>query len=234
MERIAKLIARAGVCSRRQAEILIAERRVQIDGKIIDSPAIKVNEQNIVKVDGREIITHSTRLWIYHKPKGLITSHKDEKDRPTVFDKLPKYLPRVISVGRLDYNTEGLLLLTNDGELSRFLELPTAGLVRMYRVRVYGKIDMRHLQELQKGIVIDNISYKPVKIELEHQKGDNSWLIVSITEGKNREIRKIFEYFNLQVNRLIRISYGPFELGNLPVGEVYELTDKDILKIGYK
>ncbi len=227
MERIAKIIARSGICSRRDAEKLILEGKVTVDGKLIDSPALNVGEENVITVNGKVIgAKETTRLWRYHKPKGLITSHKDPKGRPTVFDSLPKYLPRVISVGRLDFNTEGLLLLTNDGELSRKMELPANAWTRRYRVRVHGKIDEKKLSSLKKGITIEGIRYGEIIATIEKIQGTNAWLNVAITEGKNREVRKVMKALELEVTRLIRVSYGPFHLGNLASGEVSEVSTK--------
>ena len=192
-ERIAKVIARSGICSRREAEELITEGRVMVNGVIV------------------------------HKPRGYITTSKDPGGRETIFDILPKHLPRVITVGRLDINTEGLLILTNDGEASRYMELPKTAWNRTYRARVHGIVDMERLKKLEKGIRIDGVAYGSIKVEMEQERDFNSWLSVSLSEGKNREIKKVFEYFGLQVNRLIRTSFGPFQLGNLPVGAVKEV-----------
>ena len=225
--RLAKLMARSGVCSRRDAEELIKQKRVMVNGEIVDTPAFNVEETDVVLLDGEKLPkTEAVRLWLYHKPAGLIVSHKDEKDRPTVFDHLPEELPRVISVGRLDLNSEGLLLLTNSGELSRKLELPSNGWVRRYKVRVYGYVDADKFLCLQKGIEIEGVSYGAIKVQIESQQGANSWLMVSLTEGKNREIRKVMKYLGLEVSRLIRLSYGPFQLGSLPKGEVKEIPPK--------
>lgn len=227
-ERIAKRIARAGLCSRRDAERWIADGRVQVNGKVLDSPACVVGLEDKIIVDGKALQgEESVRLFLYHKPAGLVTTHKDEKGRETVFDKLPKGLPRVVSVGRLDLNTEGLLLLTNDGGLSRFLELPSTGWSRKYRVRVMGTVDPKRLEALKKGITIEGVNYKSIEAVLEQeQKGANSWISVTLREGKNREIRRVMEALNLQVNRLIRVSYGPFNLGKLPVGGVQEIEER--------
>lgn len=228
-ERIAKRIARSGVCSRRAAEKLIEEERVTVDGNLVTTPATIVTDRSSIKIDG-ELLKDSehTRLWLFHKPRGIITSHKDTHGRETVFDLLPPDLPRVISIGRLDYNTEGLLLLTNDGELSRYLELPETGWVRRYRARVYGKVKMRALEGLKNGSVINGVEYGPITIEHDknQSKGHNNWLTLSLKEGKNREIRKVLESFNLKVNRLIRLSYGPFQLGNLPESQTKEVAYK--------
>ena len=226
-ERIAKFMARSGVCSRRQAEELIKQGRVTVDGKLIESPAFNVEGTENIRLDGEKLPQiESTRLWIYHKPVGLLTTHKDTQNRPTVFDMLPPEMPRVISVGRLDLNSEGLLLLTNSGELSRKLELPENAWSRRYKVRVHGRIDQAKLKELEKGVTIDGVSYGAVKIELESQSGSNSWLLITLNEGKNREIRKLMKSIGLEVARLIRLSYGPFQLGNLKKGEVREVAQK--------
>lgn len=226
-ERIAKRIAGAGVCSRREAETLIAEGRVKVNGKKISSAALNVSEKDAVVVDGKLLQPRSeTRLWLYHKPAGLVTTHKDEQGRKTVFEALPKTLPRVISIGRLDLNSEGLLLLTNDGSLARKLELPATGWIRRYRVRAYGGITPSMLEGMKKGVTIDGINYGSIEATLDSQKGDNSWLTVSLREGKNREIRRIFEHYGCTVSRLLRLSYGPFQLGSLAKGEVKEVTGK--------
>ena len=225
--RIAKLIARSGLCSRRDAEDLIKQGRITINGNVITSPAVNVEGNEKILVDGEKLPkTDKTRLWIYHKPSGLVTSHKDEKNRPTVFDYLPSGMPRVISVGRLDLNSEGLLLLTNNGELSRRLELPANAWVRRYKVRVYGEIKPERLQSLQNGVIVDGVEYGAIKVEIESKQGANSWLIVSLSEGKNREVRKVMKHIGLEVSRLIRLSYGPFQLGNLKKGEVREIPYK--------
>lgn len=220
-ERIAKVMARAGLCSRREAEVWILEGRVSVDGTILDSPAVCVTPENCIMVDGKLLPQKAPpRLWLYHKPKGLVTSHKDELGRPTLFEALPKNLPRVISVGRLDLNSEGLILLTNDGELARHLELPSTGWVRTYRVRVHGRVDPQILKTLKNGITVEGIHYGAITATLERQQGDNAWLLVSLKEGKNREVRRVFEYLGWPVNRLIRTHYGPYELGSLKPGEV--------------
>ena len=225
--RIAKLMARSGVCSRRTAEELIKQGRVTVNGEVIDSPAFNVEGNEKILLDGEKLPkTDMTRLWLYHKPAGLVTSHKDEKERPTVFDNLPAGLPRVISVGRLDLNSEGLLLLTNNGELSRKLELPSNGWIRRYKVRVFGDADAKKLQKLQNGIVVDGVEYGSIKVEIESRQGANTWLVVSLNEGKNREIRKVMKHLGLEVSRLIRLSYGPFQLGSLKKGEVKEVPQK--------
>lgn len=225
-ERIAKFLARAGVASRRDSEKLIEEGRISVNGQKLDTPAFKVTNKDKVTFDGKPVRKEPPRLWKYHKPTGLLTTHKDPGGRPTVFDALPKTLPRVMSVGRLDMNSEGLLLLTNDGELARALELPSTGFVRRYRARAYGKINQDTLDSLMKGIVIDGIPSGPIEATLERQQRDNAWIQVSIKEGKNREVRRALETVGLRVNRLIRISYGPFQLANLDKGANEEIKSR--------
>jgi 23S rRNA pseudouridine2605 synthase len=226
-ERIAKLLARAGLCSRRDAERWIAEGRVSVDGEVLTTPAVTVTAVNDVRVDGKPLPRPDRpRLWRYHKPAGLVTSHRDEKARPTVFDALPKELPRLISVGRLDLNSEGLLLLTNDGALSRRLELPSTGWLRRYKVRVHGDVDPGRLATLSKGITIAGVSYGPVRAELDRVQGSNAWITLALREGKNREVRRVLEHLGLLVTRLIRLSYGPFQLGNLARGAIAEVPRK--------
>ncbi len=226
-ERIAKVMARAGLCSRRDAERWIEQGRVQVNGKVLTTPACVVTEKDKVVVNGKPIQgKEPTRLWCYYKPDDLVTSHNDEKGRMTVFDALPEDMPRVISVGRLDLTTEGLLLLTNDGELSRFLEHPSTGWVRRYRVRAFGEITQKELDSLKDGVTVNGISYGPIEAEFEKQQGSNVWLTLSIKEGKNREVRNVLEHMGLSVNRLIRLSYGPFQLGTMKLGEVREVTQK--------
>lgn len=225
-ERLAKVLARAGVASRREAEKLIEAGRVSVDGKKITSPALNVTEKNVIALDGEPIkAAEETRVWRYHKIAGVLTTNRDPKGRPTVFEKLPPELPRVVSIGRLDYNTEGLLLLTNDGELARHLELPQNGWLRHYRVRVYGDVNEAKLKSLSKSVEIDGVRYEPIKAEIEKEKseGANKWLSVTIREGKNREVRKVMEHVGLQVTRLIRVSFGPFQLGKLPKGGIEEV-----------
>lgn len=225
-ERIAKRMARAGVCSRRDAERYIAAGRVNVNGKIISSPALNVTEDDIIKVDNKHLPTiQQTRLFMYHKPPGLVTSHKDEQGRTTLFDELPEHMPRVVSIGRLDLNTEGLLLLTNDGELSRFLELPSTGWSRKYRVRVHGKVDEKRLASLKNGITVEGVRYKSIIAKLEETEGTgaNSWISITLKEGKNREIRRVMEFIGLKVTRLIRTDYGPFNLGKMNRGAVEEI-----------
>jgi 23S rRNA pseudouridine2605 synthase len=226
-ERIAKVIARAGVCSRRDAEKLIEAGRVAVNGSPIKSPALNVSDDVIVTVDGRPIPSlMPTRLWRYHKPQGLVTSHRDPEGRPTVFASLPRSLPRVVSVGRLDINSEGLLLLTNDGELARRLELPAQGWIRRYRARVHGDVTQKDLDRLANGITVEGVRYGPVTAELERTKGHNSWVTISLKEGKNREVKRLMEHLGLNVARLIRTSFGPFHLGHLPEGQVDEISGK--------
>lgn len=224
-ERIAKIIARSGVCSRRDAERLIYEGRVTYKNEVIDTPALKFTGTEGIEVDGYPLEKRKSKLWVYHKPIGLVVSHYDEQGRETIFDYID-IDERVISVGRLDKNTSGLLLLTNDGELARQLELPKNNFKRTYMVRVYGKLDFPKMKkELSEEITIDGVVYRPVEIELEQSGAYNHWLCLTISEGKNREIRKILEYFDLGISKLIRIQYGPFELSNLELGQVYELPN---------
>lgn len=226
-ERIAKRLARAGICSRRDAEKLIAEGKVAVNGRVLDTPAFLVAPGDRVVVNGQVVPeAEKARVWRYHKPAGLVTTHRDPQGRPTVFEKLPDTMPRVISVGRLDLNSEGLLLLTNDGELARSLELPAAGWVRRYRVRVHGTIDPETLVPLERGVTVDGVKYGPIKAILDRQQGANAWLTVSLKEGKNREIRRVMEHLGWPVSRLIRVSYGPFQLGSLPEGAVEEVPAK--------
>jgi 23S rRNA pseudouridine2605 synthase len=226
-ERIAKVMARAGLCSRREAERWIAEGRVAVNGKRLDSPAITVTDSDRIIVDGKPIpAKQATRLWRYHKPRGRVTTARDPEGRPTVFADLPADMPRVVSVGRLDLNSEGLLLLTNDGELKRRLELPATGWTRRYRVRVHGTVDPAALESLSEGITIAGVRYGSVRAALERQQGDNAWLTMSLTEGKNREVRRICEHLGWQVSRLIRIAYGPFQLGSLPPSAAEEVPAK--------
>jgi 23S rRNA pseudouridine2605 synthase len=223
-ERIAKRMARAGLCSRREAEAWITAGRVRVNGKLLDSPALTVTATDRIEVDGKPLPdAEPMRLWRYHKPEGLVTTNRDPEGRTTIYDRLPAGLPRVISIGRLDLNSEGLLLLTNDGETARRLELPTTGWSRKYRVRVHGKVDPERLKTLAKGVEVDGIRYGAVEAELERQVGANAWVTVAIREGKNREVRKVMESIGLTVNRLIRVSYGPFQLGHLARGAVEEV-----------
>jgi len=226
-ERIAKYLARAGVCSRRDAERLIAEGRIKLNGKVLETPAMMVTEADDIRVDNRPVhAKEPTRLWRYHKPAGLVTTHRDPQGRPTVFERLPQDLPRVISVGRLDLNSEGLLLLTNDGALARRLELPSNGWLRRYRARAFGRITQEELDGLAKGVTIEGVRYGPIDAKLERGQAANAWITVSISEGKNREVRRVLEAFGLKVNRLIRVAYGPFQLGALNPGAVDEIPGK--------
>ncbi|HXE27420.1 MAG TPA: pseudouridine synthase [Stellaceae bacterium] len=227
-ERVAKLLARAGLCSRRDAERWIADGRVALRGEVLTSPAVNVSDPAELTVDGKKLPeADRARLWRYHKPSGLVTTHRDEKGRETVFDALPKELPRLISVGRLDLNSEGLLLLTNDGELARRLELPANGWLRRYKVRVHGVVDPARLESLEKGVTIDGVSYGPIQAIFEgEQHASNAWLTVSLREGRNREVRKVMAHLGLAVTRLIRLAYGPFQLGNLPRGAIEEVPPR--------
>jgi 23S rRNA pseudouridine2605 synthase len=223
-ERIAKVLARAGMCSRREAERWIAQGRVAVDGTVLTSPARDVDDGNVIEVDGKPLPERDmTRLFRYNKPAGLVTTHKDEQGRPTVFEKLPAGLPRLISVGRLDLNSEGLLLLTNDGGLSRELELPARGWVRRYRVRVHGTVTKAQLAPLAKGVAVEGVEYGPIEATLDRVQGANAWVTMSLREGRNREIRKVMASLGLDVTRLIRLAYGPFMLGDLPRGAVAEV-----------
>ena len=226
-QRIAKVMARAGVCSRRDAEAWIAEGRVSVNGKVLDSPAFNVSEADDVRVDGKPLAApERTRLFLFHKPRGLVTTARDPEGRQTVFAVLPPDLPRLVAIGRLDINTEGLLLLTNDGGLARVLELPSTGWLRRYRVRGHGIIDQAALDRLAGGVTIDGVDYLGVEATLDREQGSNAWLTLGLREGKNREIKKILEHLGLAVNRLIRVSFGPFELGDLPEGEVMEVRTR--------
>jgi 23S rRNA pseudouridine2605 synthase len=226
-ERIAKVIARAGLASRREAEAWIGAGRVAVNGKVIDSPALNVTSADVVAIDGQPLPARErTRLFLYHKPRGLVTAHADPAGRPTIFGALPKSLPRLISVGRLDINTEGLLLLTNDGGLARILELPATGWLRRYRVRAHGRIAQDQLDRLHAGITIDGIRYGSIEARLDRVQESNVWLTFAIREGKNREVRNVLGHLGLAVNRLIRISFGPFVLGDLPEGGVVEVKTR--------
>lgn len=226
-ERIAKRLARAGVASRREAERMIEAGRIKVNGKKIDSPALNVTADDKIEVDG-DVLAEAdrTRLWRYYKPTGLVTSAKDEQGRKTVFDMLPSDLPRVMSIGRLDLNSEGLLLLTNDGELKRKLELPTTGWLRRYRVRAHGRPNDKMLAPLKRGITVDGERFKPMQVEIERQQGANVWLTIGLREGKKREIRRALESLGMTVSRLIRLSYGPFQLGDMKEGVVEEIKGK--------
>ena len=229
-ERIAKKLSRAGVCSRREAERWIEAGRITVDGKQISRPGTKVAPTSDIRVDGRSITQpQEVRLWRYHKPRGLLCTNSDPQKRPIIFDHLPAELPRVMSVGRLDFDSEGLLLLTNDGMLARRLELPETGWIRRYRVRVYGTPAQAEISTLADGIKINTFQYGPIVTTVDSTKGSNSWLSVSLREGKNQELRKIFEYLGFPINRLIRTAYGPFQLGKLQKGGVSEIG-RGILK----
>jgi len=226
-ERIAKWLARAGVASRRDAEKLLSERAVRLNGEIITHPATFVKAGDIILVKGQPVAEPArTRLWRFHKPEGLVTTHRDPEGRATVFDSLPPFMPRVISVGRLDLNSEGLLLLTNDGTLARKLELPANGWIRRYRVRIFGSPEPAELAKLADGITIEGIRYRAIEAALDSRKGDNSWITVSLQEGRNREIRRVMAHLGWNVSRLIRVAYGPFQLGNLARGMVDEVSQK--------
>lgn len=226
-ERIAKRLARAGVASRRVSETMILAGRVRVNGRVIDSPALNVTEADRIEVDGKPLAAaEHIRLWRYYKPIGLVTSDRDEKGRDTVFQHLPEDLPRVMSIGRLDLNSEGLLLLTNDGDLKRRLELPSTGWVRKYRVRAKGIPTDAMLDPLRKGVTVDGERFQPMSVAIDRQQGANAWLTMGIREGKNREIRRALESVGLSVNRLIRVSYGPFQLGDLVPGGVEEVRSK--------
>ena len=222
--RIAKAIAHAGLCSRRDAEAWIAAGRVAVNGKALATPAYVVQPGDKITVDGKKLPeATATRLWRYHKPRGLVTSHKDPQGRKTVFQALPPELPRVVSVGRLDINTEGLLLLTTDGALARHLELPSTGWLRRYRVRAHGRVAQEALDALRQGVTIDGIRYGPVDARIDREQGSNLWLTIALREGKNREVKRIAEQLGLTVNRLIRVSFGPFALGELAERAVEEV-----------
>ena len=226
-ERIAKVVSRAGLASRRDAEEWITQGRVTVNGRVINSPALDVTANDVIAVDGKVLPPRErTRLFMYHKPRGLMTTHADPEGRPTVFDNLPEGLPRLISIGRLDFNTEGLLLLTNDGGLARALELPDTGWLRRYRVRAHGEVTQAQLDELKKGVEVDGVKYGSIDAVLERDQGANVWLVFAIREGKNREVRNVMAHLGLEVNRLIRVSYGPFQLGELAEGQVEEVKTR--------
>jgi 23S rRNA pseudouridine2605 synthase len=231
-ERVARALARAGVASRREAERLIAAGRVALNGEPLTSPAVNVGRDDILTLDGRPVAEREpARLWRYHKPPGLITTHRDPKGRPTVFERLPPGLPRVISVGRLDLSSEGLLLLTNDGALARELELPSSGVVRRYRARAFGRTSQEALDRLAVGITVEGMAYGPIKAHLDGGRGSNVWITLELGEGKNREVRRVLEALGLKVNRLIRVAYGPFELGDLAAGQAEEVHPKQVKQL---
>jgi 23S rRNA pseudouridine2605 synthase len=220
-------VSRAGLASRRDAEEWIVQGRVTVNGRVINSPALDVTANDVITVDGKPLPPRErTRLFMFHKPRGLMTTHADPEGRPTVFDNLPEGLPRLISIGRLDFNTEGLLLLTNDGGLARVLELPDTGWLRRYRVRAHGEVTQGQLDELKKGVEVDGVKYGPIDATLERDQGANVWLVFAIREGKNREVRNVLAHLGLEVNRLIRVSYGPFQLGELVEGLVEEVKTR--------
>ena len=225
--RIAKAMAHAGLCSRRDAERWIEQGRVAVNGTVLATPAYVVKPGDMVTVDGKPLpVAGAPRLWRYHKPKGLVTSHKDPQGRKTVFEALPPELPRVVSVGRLDLNTEGLLLLTTDGELARHLELPSTGWLRRYRVRAHGKVTQADLDRLAKGMTVEGVHYGPVEARIDREQGGNVWLTLGLREGKNREVKRLLVALGLTVNRLIRVSFGPFALGELAPGKVEEVKQR--------
>ena len=232
-ERIAKLLARAGVASRREVERMIAEGRVAVDGKPLDTPAVKLDSLKGVTVDGQPVArAEAARLFAFHKPSGLITAERDPRNRPTIYtalrNALPRGAPRLMPVGRLDFNTEGLLLLTNDGELKRAMELPASGIPRTYRARAFGDITQAQLDELMMGVEIDGVRYGRIEADLERSSGRNRWIELKLTEGKNREVRRVLEHLGLQVSRLMRTAYGPFELADLPRGQAVEIRQLEV------
>ena len=230
-ERIAKFMARAGLCSRREAEAWIEAGRVAVNGSKITSPALNISAADAVVVDGKPVaVTEPARLWRFHKPGDCLTTNKDPSGRPTVFDALPKNLPRVVTIGRLDFTTEGLLLLTNDGDLARWLEHPDTGLTRRYRVRVNGSVTPAIIDKLARGVTVEGIRYRPALVEVEAVQGANTWLSITLAEGKNREVKKLLGAFGLQVSRLIRVAYGAFMLGKLPRGDVEEIPQRVLHK----
>ncbi|HEV2544200.1 MAG TPA: pseudouridine synthase [Methylobacterium sp.] len=230
-QRIAKLLARAGIASRREIERMIADRRITVAGTVIDTPATILTSLEGVTVDGKAVRPAAeTRLFLFHKPTGFITAERDFSGRPTIYDRLPKDLPRLMPVGRLDLNTEGLLLLTNDGEFKRQLELPATGIERSYRARVFGDVSQEQLEDLIQGIEIEGIRYGPIDANMERRTGRNFWVEMRLKEGKNREVRRVLEHLGLQVSRLIRVAYGPFVLDDLPVGAVGEVRQHDLVE----
>jgi 23S rRNA pseudouridine2605 synthase len=231
-QRIVKILARAGVASRRDAERIVVAGRIAINGRVVTSPATLVGAHECVELDGKPITsTEPTRLWRYHKPSGLVTTARDPEGRATVFSTIPRSMPRVISVGRLDINTEGLLLLTNDGELARYLEHPAQAFERTYRVRVHGAITAQTLARLRGGVTVAGVRYRPAAAELDRRQGSSSWITLTLREGKNKEIKRLLGHFGLAVTRLIRIRYGPFALGNLERGAIAEVPPIRIAKV---
>ncbi|WP_336977819.1 pseudouridine synthase [Altererythrobacter fulvus] len=232
-DRIAKLLARAGVASRREVERMIAEGRIALDGKVLETPATILTSLRGVTVDGDPVAApEAPRLFLFHKPQGLLTAERDPKGRPTIYNALrnalPPGTPRLMPIGRLDLNTEGLLLLTNDGELKRAMELPASGIPRTYRARTFGDISQAELETLIEGVTIEGVHYGRIDANLERRTGRNQWIELTLTEGKNREVRRVLEHLGLQVSRLMRISYGPFALGDLPRGQASEVRQKDV------
>lgn len=232
-DRIAKLLARAGVASRREIERMIAEGRVALDGKVLETPAVKLLNLRGVTVDGKPVAqAEPARLFAFHKPSGLITAERDPRDRPTIYtalrNALPPGAPRLMPVGRLDFTTEGLLLMTNDGELKRAMELPSSGIPRTYRARAFGEVTQAMLDELMDGIEIDGVRYGQIEADLERSSGRNRWIVLTLTEGKNREVRNVLEHLGLQVSRLLRTAYGPFQLADLPRGQAVEIRQVDV------
>ena len=228
-ERIAKRMAAAGLCSRRDAERWIAAGRVSLDGEVLTTAAVTVTAKSAILVDGAPLAAPGpARVWRYYKPLGLISTHKDPQGRPTVFDAMPGDMPRVVSVGRLDINSEGLLLLTTDGELARALEHPDKGWIRRYRVRIHGRPQADEFKKLERGVTIEGVRYGPIKVGIDRQQGANAWLTMSLSEGKNREIRRVLAHLGYEVSRLMRTAYGPFQLGSLKLGEVREIPGKTL------
>jgi 23S rRNA pseudouridine2605 synthase len=229
-QRIAKLLARAGIASRREIERMITDGRIALNGVVLDTPATILTSLNGVTVDGQPVKpAAAARLFRYHKPTGLLTAERDPKGRPTIYDRLPKGLPRVMPVGRLDLGTEGLLLLTNDGELKRQLELPSTGVERSYRARAYGNVSQAQLEDLMMGVEIEGVRYGSINANLERRTGANVWIEMKLKEGKNREVRRVLEFLGLKVSRLIRTSYGPFPLADMPVGSVDEIKQDQLV-----
>jgi 23S rRNA pseudouridine2605 synthase len=229
-QRIAKLLARAGIASRREIERMIAEGRIALNGTVLTTPATLLTSLHGVTVDGQPVKAPApAKLFRYHKPAGLLTAERDPKGRPTIYDRLPKGLPRVMPVGRLDLNTEGLLLLTTDGELKRQMELPATGVERSYRARAYGQVSQAQLEDLIEGVEIEGVRYGSIDANLERRTGANVWIEMKLREGKNREVRRVLEHLGLKVSRLIRTAYGPFALGDLATGDVDEIRQHDLI-----